>query len=208
MAMLPRDATDAYLQRQGRELDITFDIDLGELVRGHHVIARGLELGRPVMLPRWMVKRREELHRKLRERMAAQNRVDPSASGIHLETHVLGSFPAEDMEMVDAGHAEPVLHHEFVPGLTRGEEIADRFFWYWMLHVADDAETIYRADNTGARGPAEGGDATHATRDLGGQIPEEAKGLILTFEPPGRWTPPKPWRRELVIDLVAKTVVE
>ncbi|MGA5765196.1 hypothetical protein [Nonomuraea bangladeshensis] len=42
----PRTATDAYLARMGgrRRLDIVFDIDLGELVEGHHVVARGLEL--------------------------------------------------------------------------------------------------------------------------------------------------------------------
>ncbi|MGW2222081.1 hypothetical protein ACWCSD_44440 [Nonomuraea sp. NPDC001684] len=42
----PRTATDAYFaERDGsRRLDIVFDIDLGELVEGHHVVARGLEL--------------------------------------------------------------------------------------------------------------------------------------------------------------------
>jgi hypothetical protein len=43
----PRDATDAYfrlMEPHGRRLDIAFDVDLGELVEGHRVIARGLEL--------------------------------------------------------------------------------------------------------------------------------------------------------------------
>ncbi|MEU4515761.1 hypothetical protein AB0G05_40235 [Nonomuraea wenchangensis] len=42
----PRTATDAYFARMGggRRLDIVFDIDLGELLDGHHVVARGLEL--------------------------------------------------------------------------------------------------------------------------------------------------------------------
>ncbi|MEW9551158.1 hypothetical protein [Nonomuraea sp. NPDC050783] len=42
----PRTATDAYLARMGgtRRLDLVFDIDLGELLEGHHVVARGLEL--------------------------------------------------------------------------------------------------------------------------------------------------------------------
>ncbi|MEO3792746.1 hypothetical protein ABGB14_21240 [Nonomuraea sp. B10E15] len=42
----PRTATDAYLSRMGGSirLDIVFDVDLGELVEGHHVVARGLEL--------------------------------------------------------------------------------------------------------------------------------------------------------------------
>lgn len=42
----PRAATDAYFARMGgsRRLDIVFDIDLGELLEGHHVVTRGLEM--------------------------------------------------------------------------------------------------------------------------------------------------------------------
>jgi hypothetical protein len=42
----PRTATDAYFAGKGesRRLDIVFDIDLGELLEGHHVVARGLEM--------------------------------------------------------------------------------------------------------------------------------------------------------------------
>ncbi|UBU10281.1 hypothetical protein [Nonomuraea gerenzanensis] len=42
----PRTATDAYFAGTGgsRRLDLAFDLDLGELVDGHHVVARGLEL--------------------------------------------------------------------------------------------------------------------------------------------------------------------
>ena len=44
--MLPgREATESYLARAGRKIDIAFDVDLGELVKGHHVVARGIELG-------------------------------------------------------------------------------------------------------------------------------------------------------------------
>jgi hypothetical protein len=47
-ALPPRTATDEYFARMAahgvrRELDVVFDVDLGELVEGHHVIARGLE---------------------------------------------------------------------------------------------------------------------------------------------------------------------
>ncbi len=42
--MLPsRDATDGYLARSGRRIDIACDVDLGELVKGHHVVVRGIE---------------------------------------------------------------------------------------------------------------------------------------------------------------------
>ncbi|WP_336214906.1 hypothetical protein [Nonomuraea sp. LPB2021202275-12-8] len=42
----PRTATDAYFAKMSgsRRLDIVFDIDLGELLEGHHVVARGLEI--------------------------------------------------------------------------------------------------------------------------------------------------------------------
>jgi hypothetical protein len=38
----PRTATDRYLALMGRGLDVAFDVDLGELVEGHHVVARGI----------------------------------------------------------------------------------------------------------------------------------------------------------------------
>jgi hypothetical protein len=42
----PRTATDAYFaSRPGQQLAVRFDVDLGELVDGHHVVARGLEFG-------------------------------------------------------------------------------------------------------------------------------------------------------------------
>ncbi|MFI0419499.1 hypothetical protein [Spongiactinospora sp. 9N601] len=45
----PRTATDAYFANMAaagipRRLDVVLDVDLGELVPGHHVVARGLEL--------------------------------------------------------------------------------------------------------------------------------------------------------------------
>jgi hypothetical protein len=38
----PRTATDAYLADRAEELDFEFDVDLGELVEGHRVVARGI----------------------------------------------------------------------------------------------------------------------------------------------------------------------
>ncbi len=46
MSIPPRAATDAYLAKMHAQLDIVFDVDLGELVRGHHVVARGITFGR------------------------------------------------------------------------------------------------------------------------------------------------------------------
>jgi hypothetical protein len=46
----PRTAVDAYFARMRavgvqRQLDVAFDVDLGELVDGHHVVVRGIERG-------------------------------------------------------------------------------------------------------------------------------------------------------------------
>jgi hypothetical protein len=46
----PRTAVDAYFARLRamgvhRHLDVPFDVDLGELVAGHHVVVRGIERG-------------------------------------------------------------------------------------------------------------------------------------------------------------------
>jgi hypothetical protein len=203
----PRDATDQYLASTGRVLDVTFDVDLGQLVRGHHVIARGIELGRTVRMPRQLqqlladrAQRTAELAQKIaRSRLLSQ----PPASALSVSYQVV---PATDTEMVEVAQTEPELHYEFVPGISRDEEAAHPFFWYWMLSVSDDVGTTYSDANGGARGPAAGGDATHATRDLGGRIPDQATWLALGFEPPSTWLPPEPWRRQLVIDLSARTV--
>jgi hypothetical protein len=40
-----RDAIDEYLQRADRRLAVAFEVDLGELIDGHRVVARGLEFG-------------------------------------------------------------------------------------------------------------------------------------------------------------------
>jgi hypothetical protein len=114
---------------------------------------------------------------------------------------------SKDMELVETRFSEPQLHYEFVPGLTKEEESANHFFWYWMLRVSDDVGTRYRDDNGAARGPAEGGPATHATRDLGGDRADSASRLVFEFEPPSGWQPPDPWHNQLVIDLLRERLV-
>jgi len=180
----------------GRSMDISFDVDLGELVRGHHVVARGIELARRVNVHRWQ-----------QEFEAEREKARP-AENSPMVTSTMRTLSAEDMEVVETRLSEPQLHYEFVPGLEKQEDDEDPFFWYWMLHVSDDVATQYRDDNGGARGPAQGGSATHATRDLGGHIPDSASRLVLAFEPPPRWDPPEPWRDRLVIDLLARQVIE
>jgi hypothetical protein len=47
----PRTATSDYLSANQRQLDIVFDLDLGELMPGHHVVARGIERSRSFTSP-------------------------------------------------------------------------------------------------------------------------------------------------------------
>jgi hypothetical protein len=143
----PRTATDRYLSQLGERLDIVFDVDLGELIEGHHVVARGISLAPP----------------------------------------------------------EAELHYEFVPGLTeaRRHELGG-FGWYWMLSATDDVGTGYGDNNDGAFDGESGGAATHGTRDIGGQVPPHARWLTIRFQPVEDWTPPEPWRRQIVVDLQLK----
>jgi hypothetical protein len=178
----PRTVTDQYLARKGEHLDVVFDVDLGELVKGHHVVARGIMLGRPARVFRPDTSRLGAL---------AQRGDDPSNGG--------GFFRGAEAPgpMVGQRLTEPELHYEFVPGLT--EERG--FDWYWMLDVTDDAGTEYSNSNGGAFDGRSRGAASHGTRDLGGQIPSQARWLTIRFRPAQGWIPPEPWRHTIAIDL-------
>jgi hypothetical protein len=181
----PRAATEAYLAVMRARLDIVFDVDLGELVRGHHVVARGIMLGQPVGVPRVNRERLRELMGSAGEPGAGEPRAGEPGAG----------EPRTEMRMT-----EPELHYEFVPGLDRAAG-QHGFGWYWMMYASDDVGTEYADYNGGSFDPAAGGAASHGTRDIGGQIPPEASRLKLRFEPPEDWVPPEPWRREIIIDL-------
>jgi len=177
----------------GIELDIVFDVDLGELVRGHHVIGRGIDLGRTVDVPRWMADSEAE-----REKRWA----DTGPASFSSFRKVLSE---RDREVVGVKELEPDFHYEFVPGIEQAERDADHFFWYWMLYASDDLGTDDH--NGGAIAPAAGGPATHGTRDIGGRIPNDASRLVLRLEPASGWEPTESWRRDLVVDLLEKRVI-
>jgi hypothetical protein len=181
----PRTATDSYLAKMRTQLDIVFDVDLGELVRGHHVVARGIMFGHPVRLPRIDRERLREL---------AEGTGDADHGGGFI------NLPGRGETDTELKMTEPELHYEFVPGLDRGEG-QQGFDWYWMMYASDDVGTEYADYNGGSFDPAGAGAASHGTRDIGGQIPAQARRLTLRFEPPEDWVPPEPWRREIVIDL-------
>jgi hypothetical protein len=92
-------------------------------------------------------------------------------------------------------------------GLATTRREGGPFYWYWMLQVSDDIGTPYADSNNGTRGPSTGGPATHATRDLGARVPDEATRLMIAIRPASGWLPPAPWVRELKIDLRLQTVI-
>lgn len=193
MILPPRDATDAFMTAAGLTMNVAFDVDLGQIVRGHHVVARGIDLGHSVPVRRY-------------EKEADNWALDavPATGGPTLRSRRLSP---EDMEVVGTRQTEPELHYEFVPGLQRDEVDADPFFWYWTLRVRDDLGTTYRRDDTGAYGTS-GGAASHATRDLGGSVPDGASWLFLRFSPPPDWEPPDGYLNELVVELVERRLID
>jgi hypothetical protein len=182
----PRTATDDYLSKMALQLDIVFDVDLGELVRGRHVVARGILFGRPVRVP---------LIDPAEIRILMANAHDADNGGGFFTSRGSTSAPREYEDLL----TEAELHYEFAPGLTDAEA-EGTFDWLWTLSASDDVGTEY-ADNNSGTFNTRGGAASHGTRDLGGQIPPEARMLTLRFEPSDGWTPEKHWCRELVINL-------
>ena len=101
------------------QLDIAFDVDLGELTRGHHIVARGLMFGRPVRMPK-----RDPA--RLRALMDAAD--DPNNGG---------GFIRRDRNAEPAAWEERLtgaeLHYEIVPGLSEAEARLGGFDWNWTL---------------------------------------------------------------------------
>ena len=185
----------------GRSLaavDIELDIDVGEIVDGHHVVLKGIELERFVPVHRWQ--RQAEI-----ERDATMTAMREAGQSYQRSVRRL---TAEDLEVVGSKRLQPELHYSFVPGLRPGEEEAHgSFFWYWMLHVSDDLGTAYGDANGGAIGRPEGGASTEGVRDIGGFVPKEASRLLLEFEPASSWDPPEPWTQRVVVDLRTRRAI-
>jgi len=175
------------LSSRGQRLDIVFDIDLGELMQGHHVVARGIMLARPVRVPR--------IDAAQAGTQAASSAEPDHSGGISIQPARAAHPGAGDLV-----YSEPALHYEFVPGLS-GDHRPGAFGWYWTLSASDDVGTVYGDNNLGAFDGRSAGAATHGYCDIGGQIPPHARQLTIRFQPADGWTPPGPWRREIVIDL-------
>ena len=193
MTIPERTATDNYLTRAGLELDIAFDVDLGELMRGHHVVARGIMFGRLVRVPHVDI---DEIHALMNQAGAAGN-----SGGFHIRRPA-SSAPREFDEQL----TEAELHYEFVPGLSH-TEANGRFDWGWRLSASDDVGSEYADHDSGAFDGRAGLAAAHGSKDLGGQIQPEASLLTLQFEPSSGWTPPAPWCQQLIINLRDKRLL-
>jgi hypothetical protein len=122
---------------------------------------------------------------------------------------IMFGVPVEAPAAGEAAYTEASLFYEFVPGLTEERTSGHGFFsCYWMLSAADDAGTEYHYNNLGSFDPRSGGAATRGIRQIGGQPPAQARRLIIRFEPPLGWTPPEPWRHEIVVDLHEKRLAD
>jgi hypothetical protein len=175
--------------------EVPLDHDLGELVRGHRVVLRGLTLNRVKYFPRYLMKLKEERDSTI------HLVTGPSVTSTVIDLEALSD---EDRELVPAPNSGDELYFDYVPGIVRDEHVE-----YWWLKVSDDIGTVYFDEGTldgfdgggGGGVSLAGGASSDATRDIGRLIPEEASILKLEFRPAAYWSPPGPWIRELSIDL-------
>jgi len=188
----PRSPATEHLITSLNGLDIAFDVDLGEIMAGHHVIARGVEREKSIetLSQRWIEESRQ------RAMVASDSKKGGLPGFVYYDSTPPGP---QDREIVDV---EDQLHFDHVPGLTRDSPTPDwnipqRMTW------ARFTTTTKRAYDGHS-----GGLSTHGVRDLGGRIPREATRLTITIEPAYEWVPPEPWRRKLVIDLRRRLVLD
>ena len=163
------------------QLASIFDLDLGELVEGRRVIARGISRGRTAWIPV-----RKDLENLPKRRVVV--------NGIELEA--LDGEPRRYL-----AELEDELHYEVVPSLAEGERLD-----HWWMEVTDDLGTTYNDNQTGAYGLAYGGSATigsHATWVAVCRKPP--LGWEIRFRPGGR--PQGRWCAQLDVDLEGDAVV-
>jgi hypothetical protein len=117
-----------------RRMMLVFDVDCGELVPGHHFIARGL--GGPFRtstLDRW-------------------NGEDPPDAQLMAEFEDIGGYPAFTLE------------YELVPGVSTAEGEGNFFRFLVDISYHADVELPWYPNDGGAIAAFEGGDATHGFR--------------------------------------------
>jgi hypothetical protein len=118
----------------GRAMMMVFDVDCGELIPGHHFIARGL--GGPFRastVDRW-------------------NGDDPTDALLMAQFEEAGGYPAFTLE------------YELVPGVTSAEGEGNFFHFLVGVSYDADVELPWYPNDGGAIAQFEGGDATHGSR--------------------------------------------
>ncbi len=113
---------------------LVFDVDCGELVPGHHFIARGL--GGPF--------RASTLDRR--------NGDDPPDPRLMAEFEEAGGYPAFTLE------------YELVPGVSAAEAERNFFRFLADVSYDADVELPWYPNDGGVIAPFAGGDATHGAR--------------------------------------------
>ena len=167
---------------------VSFDIDCGELVAGHHFVARGLSsiaIPHPDDLAAW-----DEANPRL-DALA-------NAGGFVSFTVPPGGFSADDTSLEATiwrrarSHQEAIEHarqvpgfdleYELVPGLTEAEVDAagDIFPFLVEVEYTADRDLPWEVSDGGAIAPAEGGASTPGSRGSW-PIPDGARVLTFTL---------------------------
>lgn len=168
-----------------REMLVTFDIDCGELVPGHHFVARGLS-AEQIPHPDDLVDTSESLSDIVgvdgsffvQFVRPADHHFDDSDKS--LEVRLWRRSKRRD-ELEAAARRVPGfdLWYELVPGLTEAED-EDGFFPYLVaVDYSADLPLPWEISDGGAMAPSEGGMSTAGCRGAW-PIPDGAR--ILTFE--------------------------
>jgi hypothetical protein len=118
----------------GRTMMTVFDVDCGELVPGHHFIARGL--GGPF---------RTTTHDRW-------NSDDPADAPLMAEFEEAGGYPAFTLE------------YELVPGVSAAEANGNFFRFLVGISYEANAKLPWYPNDGGAIAPFEGGESTHGAR--------------------------------------------
>ena len=163
----------------GRSIMLSFDVDCGELVPGHHFIARGL--GGPFRtstLERW-------------------NGDEPDDAVLMREFEEAGGYPAFTLE------------YELVPGVSAAEAQGGFFRFLVGVSYRADVELPWYPNDGGAIAPFEGGDATHGFRGDWPLPPDAAILMfsLAPIDPAAGFADIENPAGELVVDLVRGSAV-
>jgi len=183
MSIPPRDPALA-----GRRMLVTFDVDCGELIPGHHFVARGLSTAE--------IPHPDDLADLDRERLESIRGRGPGVHSVMVRIPD-GGFTDDD-ESVEAQTwrrwrirdqrikaARKVagfdFEYELVPGLTE-HEIEDEGWFAFLVDVeyAADQPLPWDVSDGGAIAPALGGASTHGSRGSW-PIPDGARTLNFSI---------------------------